>query len=247
MKTGIIVVSKRPGPILTLSSYTSETYPINILCDPDTFEEQHARYGQHDVFRGGRGIGEQTIAAYQLADDLGYDYWVRLDDDLPPKTFVDKYGNPDLDYVVEELEACIEDTRTGFAGLMNSTNRSWLKDGYSRTWGMIHGGCNIAKPSRDGHKYTPKDLPRNGDVWRSAAHRMEDGAVGRVQHIGFDKGPSTLNPSTLPDDDESTLKARDMILAGFRNTGIVEFKGWREIGGKKFPDWRMARGKYYTK
>jgi hypothetical protein len=246
MKTIVIVVSKRPGPILTLGSYNTVLYDTVILADPNVFEEHSRRYdGRHKVFIGGYGIGPQTIAAYNLAAELGAKYWVRLDDDLPPKTFVDKYGFPDLDFVIEELVFCIDETKTGFAGVANSTNKSWLKDGYSRTYGMIHGGCNIAKPSREGWKYTHPHLPRNGDVWRSAAHRLEDGAVGRVQHIGFDKGPSTLNESTLPSDEESTLRAKDMIEAEFGPHGVVSFDGWREIGGKRFPNWRMLRGKHY--
>jgi len=248
MKVIVIVVSKRSGPILTLGSYAKDCgYEIVILADPDVFPEHAARYlGIHNVYQGGKGIGPQTIAAYELAADLGADYWVRLDDDLPPKTFVDKHGYiDDLNYVIEELQYCVEETKTGFAGLANSTNKSWLKEGYSRTWGMIHGGCNIARPSREGWKYTHPELPRNGDVWRSAAHRLEDGAVGRVQHIGFDKSLSTLNVSTLPTDDASTEKARDMILDQFGKHGVVAFKGWREIGGKRFPDWHMVRGKNY--
>lgn len=246
MKVVIIVVSKRPGPILTLESFKSSNQ-IVILADPAVFVEHETRYlGKHQVFKGGTGIGQQTVLAYALAADLGVEHWVRLDDDLPAKTFVDKHGIiEDLDYVVEELQICVAETKTGFAGVANSTNKSWLKEGYSRTYGMIHGGCNIAKPSREGWRYTHPELPRNGDVWRSAAHRLEDGAVGRVQHIGFDKGPSTLNVSTLPSDDESTLLAKDMIEAQFGKDGVVQFDGWREIGGKRFPNWRMVRGKAF--
>ena len=247
MKLVVIIVSKRPGPILTLGSYGECGYETVVLADPDVYAEHTARYlGRNRVFQGGYGIGRQTVLAYQLAADLDAQYWVRLDDDLPPKSFVDKHGViNDIDYVIEEMRYCAEDTKTGLAGLANSVNKSWLKEGYSRSWGMIHGGCNIAKPSREGWKYTHPDLPRNGDVWRSAAHRMEDGAVGRVQHIAIDKSLSTLNKSTLPDDDASTLKAKDMILEEFGKHGVVAFNGWREIGGKKFPDWRMVRGKNY--
>lgn len=249
---GIIILAKRRPPVLTLESYDTDL-PIYIIADPDVFglhEEYYRNRRRHNVtvVRGKHGIGPQTIRAYEAAEGLGWDWWVRLDDDLPKQTFVDKFGIvDDLDYVIDELLNCVEDTHTSFAGVANSTNKSWLKEGYSRTYGMIHGGCNIARPAKDGSFFTPHDLPRNGDVWRSCAHRILDGAVGRVQHIGFDKAPSTLNLSTIPDDQDSIDRARDMILAEFGGPDrkMVTCNGYRDIGGKQFPNWRMERGKVF--
>lgn len=253
MNLGVIVFARRRPPVLTLDSYET-IHQVYILADPDVYG-LHRDYYEDDfttdviVVEGKRGIGPQTAYAYEMALNLGLDWWVRLDDDLPKKTFVDKFGEPDLDYVINELVECVEETETSFAGLANSTNKSWLKEGYSRTYGMIHGGCNIAKPAPNGSFFTPLELPRNGDVWRSCAHRLIDGAVGRVQHIGFDKGPSTLNLSTIPTDVESIELARNMILAEFGGPDrkMVTCDGWREIGGKEFPNWRMERGKVFRK
>lgn len=235
----IIIISKRPN-ILTLESYDVGRYPTYILSDADTYDIHREKYA--NVIKGGRGIGEQTVAAYELAYRMGFPFWVRLDDDLPEKTFVDKYGYPDLQHVILELYDCIIETKTSLAGLANSTNKSWMRDSFSRTYGLIHGGCNIAISARNGAEFTPPKLKRNGDVWRSCAHRRRDGAVGRVQFIGFDKGPSTLNETTIPDDEESIEEAKQMILAEFPD--MVKCDGWREIGGKKFPNWRMLRGGY---
>lgn len=247
---GIIILSKRRPPVLTLQSFET-MYPVFIIADPDVYglhRDYYAGSADIKVVSGDHGIGRQTALAYEFAYQTGMDWWVRLDDDLPKQTFVDKHGIvDDLDYVITELLNCVEDTETSFAGVANSTNKSWLKEGYSRTYGMIHGGCNIARPAKDGSFFTPLDLPRNGDVWRSCAHRILDGAVGRVQHIGFDKAPSTLNLSTIPDDQESIDRARDMILAEFGGPDrkMVTCNGYRDIGGKQFPNWRMERGKVF--
>lgn len=250
MKLDVIILSKRRPPILTLQSYS--TYrQIHVIADPDVYklhQDYYTGFSEIEVVKGHHGIGPQTAFAYEYAYRLGLDWWVRLDDDLPKKTFVDKFGFiEELDYVIDELVACVEETKTSFAGVANSTNKSWLKDGYSRTYGMIHGGCNIARPAENGAFFTPLTLPRNGDVWRSCAHRLLDGAVGRVQHIGFDKGPSTLNLSTIPTDQASIELAKEMILAEFGGPDrkMVTCNGYREIGGKQFPNWRMERGKVY--
>lgn len=253
MNLGIIILARRRPPVLTLESF-STVHQVYIIADPNVYKLHRDYYedvaGSTDVIvmEGARGIGPQTVLAYETAYKLGLDWWVRLDDDLPKNTFVDKFGIiEDLDYIIDELVICVGATKTSFAGVANSTNKSWLKEGYSRTYGMIHGGCNIARPAENGEFFTPKSLPRNGDVWRSCAHRLLDGAVGRVQHIGFDKVPSTLNLSTIPDDSFSIETAKNMILEEFgrEDRKMVSCDGWREIGGKQFPNWRMNRGKVF--
>jgi hypothetical protein len=251
VKLGVIILAKRRPPVLTINSFDIGP-PVYVITDPDVYQLHVNAYegNIHDIHivNGARGIGQQTAFAYEFAYKMGWDWWVRLDDDLPKNTFVDKFGIvDDMDYLIDELVTCVEETGTSFAGVANSTNKSWLKEGYSRTYGMIHGGFNIARPAPNGSFFTPLALPRNGDVWRSCAHRVIDGAVGRVQHIGFDKGPSTLNLTTIPDDQASIDLARTMILDEFGGPDrkMVTCDGYREIGGKQFPNWRMARGKVF--
>ena len=242
----ISIPTRRKPPILTLESYGAPAHVI-VLSDPEVFEDHKEYYRDMSgiqVVLGKQGQGPQNSALYSTAHTLGYLYFFKLDDDLPPKTFIHKDGHyPSLEEAIVEARRCIVETETSHAGFANGSNRHWMSIGYGRTWGLIHGGANIARSSPDGDKFCDPRV-RCEDVYRTCAHREQDGAVGRVKHIGFDKKKSTVvagNSNRMETLTQELFEAdREFILNRF--PGMVTCDGSREVNGVIIPNWRMRRG-----
>ena len=251
--TVICVPTRRPPPILTFEHYEP---PLNmdviLMCDPEVYEKHLEAYGdnpQFHVLKGERGIGPQIHLCYLRSFELGASLWVKLDDDLADKTYVHKEGHyPALEEVIFEMECCLKETKTTHAGLGNGSNRFWMGTGYKRTWGLIHGGTNIAVTTNEPWQFIDVRLRRAGDVYRSCAHRELDGAVGRVAHIGFDKSKSTITAGQTSIDltMDEILANRDFILKAF--PGFVTCEGVRYVdnGTKPILNWRMRRDPGFT-
>lgn len=241
----VVIPSKRPPPLLTFRSYEDQLkdHPVILVSDPEFYRDHMDYYGSIDgvtVVTGGIGVGQQIAACYRWAAIKKFEYWAKLDDDLTPNTFVGKGYDPDLTDVLEETLNCMLTTNTTLAGIQNSTNEGWMGEGYKRTWGLIHGGFNVSISTLEPQKFICTQLRRNGDVWRTCAHRKHSGAVGRVGFIGFNKKDSTMNSTTIPDDQDSIDLAKRLIVEAFPE--MVECKGTMMVHGKEFPNWRMKRG-----
>jgi hypothetical protein len=199
----ITIPTRRPPPVLTLESYTIPGTRVLIIADPDEFKHHTLFYDAVgndliSVVKGDHGMGAQSSNCYYQAHAHEFEQFLRLDDDLPPKTFVHKNGRfPQLEEIITELQNCIEETDTSLAGLVNTSNRSWLSEGYGLTYGIIHGGCNISWSTNEPHKFIDFSLPRCEDIYRTCAHRAHQETLGkpamngRVKSIGFDKSKST--------------------------------------------------------
>lgn len=244
----IVVPTKRPPPIQTFVSYH---IPANvnaiIVADPDVSQAHRDYYLHHGsriaVERGAPGMGAQVAACYAYAHQHGYPWLFRVDDDLAPKTFVHKDGTfPSLEEAIQAAHWCAIETETTLTGFQNTTRRDWMGEGYGRTYGLIHGGANLCKSTPVPALYIDPSLRRFEDVYRSCAHRLEAGAVGRVKFIGVDKsksvgGAKSSNVLTK----EQIEEARDLVLAKF--PGMVTCDGLRSIhnGETWIPNWRFKR------
>lgn len=247
-ETIIVIPTKRLPPVRTLESYISGEYPVLIIADPDVFDAHITYYLKNGPFvqvvSGAKGMGAQSALCYSEAFKAGYKYFFRADDDLQPRTFIHKDGHyPDLAEVIPLVRACLDVTRTTHAGFGNGSNRYWMKEGFTRTYGLIHGGANIAFSAEDSSPYMDPTLVRGEDIYRTCAHRKEAGAVGRVQFVGFDKRQSTITAgqSSISVTEEQVLASREMILTRFE--GMVSAKGTREINAGKdtIVNWRMKK------
>ena len=248
--TVIVIPSKRKPPIITLSSYEiPEDLDVIIVTDPDV-EHLHREFYEMDhrirVFPGARGLGANKALCYNVAFECKFSYFFRMDDDLEPKTFISKDGRyPDLQEIIIRAANCLTDTNTTLVGFHNGANRSWMSEGYGRTYGLVHGGATFSISAPDGTKYIDPRLVRAEDVYRTCAHREErDGFVGRVKDIGFDKSKSTsiAGQSSVSTTPEQVMESMNIVLSRFPN--MVTCDGTREIFGGKFEiaNWRMRKG-----
>ncbi len=245
--TCICIPTKRPPPIRTLESYVpSLDYEVLIIADPDVYDA-HCRFFEGvpracKVILGAKGMGAQSAECYMQAAKAGFPYFMRLDDDLAEKTFVlAEGGYATLEQAIEAARECLDVTKTTHAGLCNTSRRDWLGDGYGRTYGLIHGGGNIAISAEDPSEFMDRSLVRGEDIYRTCAHRKRDGAVGRVRFIGFDKSKSVRIPgqTSINVTQEQLDASRDLILKKF--AGMVTCTGTRWIHGNtlEIPNWRM--------
>lgn len=251
--TIITIPTKRPPPVKTLENYpVPEGYAAIIICDPNVWEE-HLKYYRDKmnihIEMGEHGMGVQSALCYSVSALSGQKYFFRMDDDLEPKTFIHKDGHfPDLAEVIPLLRECLEVTKTTHAGFMNGSNRYWMGEvgKFKRTYGLIHGGANIAVSALDSSPYMDPTLVRGEDVYRTCAHRKEAGAVGRIPWIGFDKRQSTITAgqSSISEKQDLILASRNMILERFE--GMVTAKGTRFInnGQDEIVNWRMKKSKW---
>lgn len=247
----ICIPTKRPPPVKTIESYPTEEFATIIVADPDVYHAHLAyRYDHYDfkisVIPGVKGLGAQCAACYRAAHTAGYPLFFKMDDDLPPKTFIESGGSyPGVDWVIAMARECLSVTRTSLAGFCNTSRRDWLGEGFTRTYGLIHGGGNLGISAEDPSPFMDERLVRGEDVYRTCAHRARDGAVGRVKFIGFDKSLSTaVAGHTSTEQDQAKLDAsKDIILAKFPE--MVTCTGTRTINNGKFviPNWRMRRTK----
>jgi hypothetical protein len=131
----------------------------------------------------------------------------------------------------------------GLVGFSNSANRSWLGEGYTRTFGLIHGGAHLCKSSDTPERYLDHRIVRYEDVYRSCAHREEDGAVGRVSWIGVNKKESTSTAGRTSIVETNADRERDIKLILERFPDFVTCNGMREAysGGPLIANWRFKR------
>jgi hypothetical protein len=252
--TIIVVPTKRPPPVLTLQNYAHGDYPVLIVADPDVYRyhlHYYKKFSHVKVTKGAHGLAPQIAACYTAAQDEGYDWWFRVDDDLAKRTFVHKEKGryPSLVYALEKARRCIDRTRTTLAGFTNGSNRFWMGSGYARTYGLIHGGAQIVCSSADPSEFLDPQLPRYEDVFRTCAHRARDGAVGRVQFIGFDKSKSSNaknSQSSITVDARRLALAKQIVLDAWPDH--VTCNGTRRIhgGAVEIANWRMRRDRGYT-
>lgn len=251
--TIITIPTKRPPPVRTLESYNPGRYATLIIADPEVFDAHVTYYLQNEpsvyVVSGAKGMGAQSALCYSESFKAGYLRFFRMDDDLALKTFVHKDGHfPDLAELIPIAEQCLDTTKTSHAGFANGGNRYWMSDvgTFKRTWGLIHGGANIAYASADSSPYMDPLLVRGEDIYRTCSHRRLDGAVGRIAFIGFDKSKSTVTAgkTSIAATQEQIEASRDMILEKF--AGMVTCNGWRLIDAGKTPiyNWRMKKSKW---
>lgn len=240
--TVIIIPSKRPAPLKTIASLPTR-HCITVLSDPSVYEQHREYYNYLNVAvrRGVSGSIPQALEVYRDAHRMGYRYFFRLDDDLQPKFFVSVDETfPTLDDAVRIARECIEVTRTSLAGFANTSRRDWLGEVgvFKRTYGLIHGGAQIGLATDKPEQFLDPELRRYDDVYRSAAHRERDGAVGRVTWIGLDKRES-LRDSATDDSPEIQENARRIILGRFPH--MVSCNGTRTLdnGRQTIPNWRM--------
>jgi hypothetical protein len=250
LDTVICIPTKRPPPIQSLVSYPPGDYSVLVVADPEVFEahwnEYHSRgiNEKMQVVMGKWGLGAQCAECYRTAAKHGFAYFFKMDDDLPPDTFVHKDPRVHLSLpeVIEIARECIDVTSTSLAGFVNSSRRDWLGDGFGRTYGLIHGGGNLGISAEDPSPFMDERLVRGEDIYRTCAHRARDGAVGRVKFIGFNKRGSTIKQSVASKITQQQFdESKEIILS--RWEGMVTCTGTREIhnGQVTIPNWRMKK------
>jgi hypothetical protein len=175
---------------------------------------------------GSRGMGAQSANCYRVAAENGFTQFFRMDDDLPPKSFIHIDGHyPDIDEALEALLECMRVTGKALCGFVNTSNRYWLKKGFAETYGIIHGGANLSIASHFPETFIDPKLLRCEDIYRTCGHRKWDlehggtGRNGRVQYIGIDKSKSTSkqggNVSTISLTREQILAQRKVVMDRF--------------------------------
>lgn len=241
----IIIPTRRPPPVKTLESFDTRRQVI-ILADPSVYKK-HSKTKTKNVtiVEGVEGMIMQSAECYRQAYKAGCEFYFRLDDDLPPQTFILKKEGEfgDLEYVMKHAMRCAVELDTSLTGFSNTSRRDWLGKGYCKTYGLIHGGANLCvsskNPVRDG--FIDENLPAYEDVYRSLAHRRRDGAVGRVAFIGFNKRLSVLNGSLVLKTEEVVEEAKKIILGEFPN--MITCNGYRTLSsGHVIANWRMKKG-----
>ena len=248
--TVFVVPSKRPAPLQTIENYFLDRKRFRqliLISDPARFEEHVDWVSTLDILpreiivvRGSRGMIPQSAQCYIQAARAGYRYYFRMDDDLHEKTFVGINKNcfPSAEFCLRAARMCADFLKLSLVGFQNTARRNWYGTEYKRTYGLIHGGAHLCMATEDPSEYIDLNLPAYEDVYRSAAHRVKDGAVGRVSWIGLDKRAS-LRDSSMNKTPEVIAKAKEIILGKFPNQ--VSCVGTRVLDGgqQEIPDWRM--------
>jgi len=241
--TIVIVPTKRPPPIRTFVHYRIPECPVLVVADPEVYDA-HVNHNisgpQLTIIKGAYGLGAQMWECYKQAALHGYKWWFRLDDDLSPLTFIDlDRVYPNITEVVQYARWCVEVTDTTLAGFANTTNTHWLKDEYTRTWGLIAGLAVIACSALDPAPYIDRRIIRGEDVYRSCSHRVKDGAVGRVAFVGVDKSDATMDSSA---GDLLHAESRQIILDTFGSMVTCNGTRWIHNDTVEIPNWKLHRG-----
>jgi hypothetical protein len=252
--TVVIIASKRKPPIKTLQEMPSLlTRTVILLSDPrmvkdhkywiEDMRRKTNDYENVQIVEGKIGMIPQSAECYRVANKMGFRYFFRLDDDLHRKFFVhmekDRFPGP-LEAMAEARE-CAEQLGLSLCGFVNTSRRNWMKEGYGRSYGLIHGGSHLCKSAEDPSIFIDENLPAYEDVYRSAAHREVDGAVGRVNFIGLDKRES-LRDSSMSKTPEVIAKAKDIILTRFMWTVTCDGERVLDDGNQIIPNWRLVPG-----
>lgn len=240
----ILIPTKRPPPLKTLTSYAiPQGVRAIVVADPEVIDF-HQGQG-YEVIEGKRGLAQQVAYLYQVAALKGFRYFFRLDDDLPPRFFIDCNGAfPNLTEVLDAARECADVTATTLVGFCNSSRTDWLgtPGHFSRSYGLIHGGASLVRSAFDPGKYLDTRLRRFEDVYRSLSHREQDGAVGRVAWIGLRKSAPTKD-SVKDQSPEVITEAIQIITERF--PGMIKFDGTKLIDGgtREIPKVVFLRGK----
>jgi hypothetical protein len=244
----IVIPTARKPPLRTLVEMDMKDYEVLLLADPRVIAEHSKwldewRHPNVTLIEGKEGLSPQNMLCYSEAARMGYDYYFRLDDDMYPHFFVHKDDYfPDMDDLIEECVLCAKKLNVSLVGFTNTSRRNWMGDGYKKTWGLINGAGHLAITTSDPSQFMDERLPFYGDVYRSAAHRVRDGAVGRVQFIGLDKREAMRDTITHKTQEGIEL-SKEIILGKFPD--LVSCDGTRVLdgGNQEIPNWRMKRGK----
>jgi len=244
--TIIVIPSKREPPIQTLYSFPTDR-EIMLISDPSMLHK-HREWVKGEGFnnvmvcRGSVGMIPQSAECYVQAWQAGFKYYFRMDDDLHEKMFVHKDGHICLlEEAMQTARHCASVTGLSLCGFQNTSVRYYMGEGYKRSYGLIHGGAHLARACSDRWKYLDPSLPAYEDVYRSAAHREQDGAVGRVAFIGLDKR-STLRESSMSKTPEVIAKAKEIILSRFPDSVTCDGERVLDDGRQVIPNWRLVRG-----
>lgn len=247
--TMIVIPSRREPPLATLMAFPElRLVPVTVISDPRKVAIHTAwlaaeGFTNVTCVEGRVGMIPQSAQCYRVAHRADCRYFFRMDDDLHPKFFVSRtkkvFYNP-LD-AVHFARKCANQLGTTLNGFVNSSVRIWLGEGYKRSYGLIHGGAHLCISAEDPSPWINEDLPAYEDVYRSAAHRRHDGAVGRVAFIGLDKR-ETLRDSSMSKTPDVVERAKQIILGEFGD--IVTCKGQRILddGRQVIPNWRLVAG-----
>jgi hypothetical protein len=243
--TCVVVISKRPAPVMTLQSH-STNLPVLLLADPEVYSGHKSwvmanNLSNVKVICGKVGMVAQIIEAYKQSAKHGYKFYFRMDDDIRPNCFVLKQGCIKLDNVILATRICASDLGVSLVGLQNSCNRLWLKDGFGLTFGHVTGGSHLCCSAKDPSEYIDSRIQYSEDVYRTLAHRVKHGAVGRVRYIGFDKRES-CRYSVCPETVANVVNDKKIILERF--SGLVSCVGKRLVAGpngvsSEVTNWRM--------
>lgn len=248
----ICIPTKRLPPVRTLDSYVPPAgVPVFVIADPEVYKAHRRFYKKRGVkvLKGKTGLVPQVMCCYDYAREAGYQYFFRLDDDLPPNTFIKKdRSHPPLEHVVKWARKCIARTGTSLAGFCNTSRVDWLGAGYGRSYALVHGGAQICE-SLDPRKFVNPKLPRYEDVYRSCSHRAYSGAVGRVKFVGLNKMPSqqgAIGGSSIKISEKKRKKAIRMITKKF-SPEFVRYLGEKSVSNGKitYPKFQYRRHKGY--
>ncbi len=244
--TVIVIPSKREPPIQTLVSFPTQ-HRVLLISDPRMVSKHREWVTQERmenvwVVPGEIGMIPQSSLCYRRSYEAGFRFYFRMDDDLHSKTFVHKDGHICLlEEAMYEARKCADVTGMTLCGFQNTAVRYYMGEGYKKSYGLIHGGAHLALTCENRWRYLDPKLPAYEDVYRSAAHREQDGAVGRVAFIGLDKRAS-LRESSMNKSPEVIQKAKDIILSRFPDSVTCDGERVLDDGRQVIPNWRLVRG-----
>lgn len=255
----ICIPTKRLPPVRTLESYVPPDGMLTlIIADPSVYQQHRRAVRRSKRLRGIRvvmgkaGLIPQVMQCYRWARKCGYKYFFRLDDDLPPNTFIKKdRSHPSLEQVIRWARKCIDVCDVSLAGFGNTSRIDWLGKGYGRSYALVHGGAQICE-ALDLKKFAAVDpkLPRYEDVYRSLSHRRRDGAVGRVKFVGLNKMGSqqaATGGSVAEVSEKKRKKAISIIEREFAPE-FVRYLGEKSVKGGKitYPKFQYRRHKDFS-
>lgn len=251
-KVCIVIRTCRKPPILTLESFALPSkYAVLLIADPRVYP-LHKKYynaGQIKTVLGEHGLSPQTAATYRIAHRDNFSWMFRLDDDLTPGFFIHKDGRRlEIEHAMRLAWRARKELDVSLVGFAKTANRFWMKEGWGRVFGLIHGAAVLAATTNypESAGFTKANLPLYDDVYESCGHRAAKNAVGRVREVGLDLATNMGTTATHGlDDPHQHERARRMILKRYSDFVTCDGEIFTNKGRLNLP-WRFKRHATYT-
>lgn len=245
-----MIPSARPSPLKTLQSLSSKR-PCLLVSDPRYFEDHKQWVKKNkikaEVMKGKQGLVGQIAFLYMEASKRGT-WCFRTDDDLESSHYLTKQNRGDipLDEVIDLCEEAAVNLSAGLIGLGGS-NRFFLNSdskSYGKAKGVLLGQSQLFRPSKDPFAEGLLDPdPRvrvAEDIYRTIAHDVIDGVVGKLKGIGMNWNKAIQNSVNEVDENDRMVTFK-LIDKNFMGKAQLD---WRTMSDDPYHPhirWRIIR------